>query len=509
MLNKLNFLLRKESKFLKKIRYNKDGYYVHQNNKAKNSKVSIILPTYNAEKTVNKTIDSIINQSIGFTELELLIIDDCSSDNTRSIILDYARQYTNIVPVFLEENTGAPSIPRNLGISLATGKYLAFIDSDDWFHENGILSLFKLLEETNDDYAVGKTIKVTDKAKETIAIYNNWATRKSISPFSIEDLFQHLSPTGRMMKREFILKHDIKFPNMKFAEDKQFFIDVLVNCETISTSKDIIYYANRYSDNKSLTTTTSIFEKTDTNISLINYVIAKDLPHHIESMALNRLYGFDCIGRLFNRNHFVKSKNKEEYFEKFAEVLDTTKSLDYDFTKYLKYDWQRILVQLFTEERYKDIVTLIKWNRDGSTKEIFIENKLPYNKVPFDDYSKERIEMIASHVKTIRKDAGLLIIFNVYGDFVNNLNDVVINSRKDDLDFINIPIKQIDENTFSSFIVLERLGILSKASHAISLRFDNYKKIPIKMNVRNKFTENKRKLEFYVTVTDNLGLNVK
>src|SRR5699024_9200045 len=275
MLNKLNFLIRKEKNFLKKIRYNKSGYYLHQNNKIRKSKVSVILPTYNAEKTLKKTIDSIINQSIGFSNIELLIVDDHSNDNTRSIILYYAKQYSNIVPVFLKENSGAPSVPRNIGISLATGKYITFIDSDDWFHENGIGSLFNLLEKTNDVYAVGKTIKVTDKEKTTIAVYNNWATRKSISPFSIEDLFQHLSPTGRMIKRDFILKHNITFPNMKFAEDKQFFIDVLVNCKTISTSKDIIYYANRYSDNESFTTTTSIFEKTDTNIALINYVIDK------------------------------------------------------------------------------------------------------------------------------------------------------------------------------------------------------------------------------------------
>lgn len=509
MLNKLNFIIRKEKKFLEKIRYNKKGYYLHQTNKTKNNKVSVILPTYNAETTLKKTIDSIINQSIGFSEIELLIIDDYSNDQTRSIILDYAKLYANIIPVFLEKNSGAPSIPRNIGISLASGKYITFIDSDDWFHENGISSLYNLLEKTNDVYAVGKTIKVTDKRTRTIAVYNNWATRESISPFSIEDLFHHLSPTGRMIKRDFILKHNITFPNMKYAEDKLFFIDVLVNCKTISTSKDVIYYANRYSDNESLTTTTSIFEKTDTNIASINYVKKKNLPIHIESMVLNRLYGFDCIERLFNRNHFLKSKNKDKYFEKFSEVIDTTKSLDYDFTKYLKYDWQRILVQLFIEKRFDDIVTLIKWNKDGASKECFIENKLPYYKLPFDDYSKERIEMLASHIKTVKKNAGLLVNFNVYGDFVDDLNGIMIENRLNDLDFTIFPVKQIDENTFSSFIVLEQLDELSKASYAISLRYNDYKTTAIKMNVRNIIKRNKKKLDFYTTVADNLGLNVK
>lgn len=80
--------------------------------------------------------------------------------------------------------------------------------------------MFNLLKKTNGNYAVGKTIKVTEHAKTTIAIYNIWATRESILPFSIESIFQHLSPTGRMVRRDFILKHNIKFPDMKFAEDK-------------------------------------------------------------------------------------------------------------------------------------------------------------------------------------------------------------------------------------------------------------------------------------------------
>src|SRR5699024_4578489 len=108
----------------------------------------------------------------------------------------------------------------------------------------------------------------------------------------------------RMMNTSFIQKNNIRFPNMKFAEDKQFFIDVLTSCSSISTSKEIIYYANRYKENKGLTTTTSIFEKTDTNIALINYVIKKKLSTNIEKMILNRLYEFDCITRLFERNHF-------------------------------------------------------------------------------------------------------------------------------------------------------------------------------------------------------------
>lgn len=63
-------------------------------------KISVVMPVYNAEKELNAAIDSIINQSLGFENIELIIVDDCSTDNSRNIISDYANEYDNIVPVF-------------------------------------------------------------------------------------------------------------------------------------------------------------------------------------------------------------------------------------------------------------------------------------------------------------------------------------------------------------------------------------------------------------------------
>ena len=80
---------------------------------------------------MNAAIDSIINQSLGFENIELIIVDDCSTDNSRNIISDYANEYDNIVPVFLDENSGLPGKPRSLGIKYASADYISFLDSDD------------------------------------------------------------------------------------------------------------------------------------------------------------------------------------------------------------------------------------------------------------------------------------------------------------------------------------------------------------------------------------------
>lgn len=88
--------------------YNPDGCYVVDNkleNRRKQMKVTVVTPVYNAEKYLRKTIDSVINQSIGLENIEYILVDDCSTDSSRDILLEYSAKYDNIIAVFLECNT--------------------------------------------------------------------------------------------------------------------------------------------------------------------------------------------------------------------------------------------------------------------------------------------------------------------------------------------------------------------------------------------------------------------
>ncbi|WP_010648262.1 glycosyltransferase family 2 protein [Oceanobacillus massiliensis] len=330
-------LLQKKIAFEKEnnIQYNKDGYYIKNKSIfSKKAKITVVTPVYNAEDYIKKTIDSVINQSFEFSQIEYILVDDGSTDSSREILLDYANKHKNIIVVFLKENTGTPSQPRNLGIQLSTSKYITFLDADDWLAQNGLLTMFNILEETNDDYIVGKTIQVGSEKAKIVGEYESYIERRNISPFTIPHIFHHLGPRARMMKTSLIKKNNIKFPEMKFAEDKQFFIDVLINCKSISTTKEVIYYLNRLDDNNSsLTKQTDVMEKMDSNIKVINYVQSKNLDSQKEKMILNRLYEFDSITRLFNRQHYIKSKQKNLYYEKFNEVLETTRRLNYDISE--------------------------------------------------------------------------------------------------------------------------------------------------------------------------------
>ena len=94
-----------------------------------NEIVSVIMPCYNADKTISDSIMAILAQT--YHELELLIIDDCSQDNTNNIIIHYRSIDSRIRVFSTDKNSGSPSTPRNIGIQNANGRYIAFCDSDD------------------------------------------------------------------------------------------------------------------------------------------------------------------------------------------------------------------------------------------------------------------------------------------------------------------------------------------------------------------------------------------
>ena len=112
-------------------------------------KISIIVPCYNTERYIEECLESIVNQTIGIENIQLIIIDDASTDNSLEYILKYANKYPDSVLVeILKENCGQANA-RNIGIDLAETPYLVFVDSDDWI---SLDFCEKMLPSKDEDY---------------------------------------------------------------------------------------------------------------------------------------------------------------------------------------------------------------------------------------------------------------------------------------------------------------------------------------------------------------------
>lgn len=139
--------------------------------------LSVVIPNYNNSKFITKCIESIVSQS--YEKLvEIIVVDDCSTDNSREIINELALKYSLIKPIFLEKN-GKVSNARNTGLNAAIGEYITFVDADDYYYNpNKLKNEMALLIKNNDIYcdavAYSSIVKVTnDGEKYTFPRFKN------------------------------------------------------------------------------------------------------------------------------------------------------------------------------------------------------------------------------------------------------------------------------------------------------------------------------------------------
>ncbi len=178
--------------------------------------ISIILPVFNAEKTLNDSFDSILNQDFGFENLEVIFVDDKSTDNSVEIIKGFAENYENVKLICLEENSGFAGKPRNVGMENATADYLMFLDPDDVFLENACSVLYENITKDNLDMVSGNYVLVLgdDEFPNVWGNINLTDNQLTISSFEEEEkvLSLNASVWTKIFRKDFILDNKITFP---------------------------------------------------------------------------------------------------------------------------------------------------------------------------------------------------------------------------------------------------------------------------------------------------------
>lgn len=206
-------------------------------------KISIIIPVFNAEDDLSNTIDSIINQDIGFEFLEIIIIDDKSTDNSKSIIQSYENKYENIMGFYLEKNNGTPGKLRNIGINNATSDYIMFCDSDDSYSKDYCKTMldavlkYPKIDFVSSRYNLINQDKFIGLNKSFLEDYSSLIKVNNINEFKeIIYTLSNLSIWNKIFKKEFILRNNIKFYDNRWDED--FFFSI--NCFIKSTNGFIL-----------------------------------------------------------------------------------------------------------------------------------------------------------------------------------------------------------------------------------------------------------------------------
>lgn len=210
--------------------------------------VSVVMPVYNVEPYLQAAITSVLNQEV--KDLELIIVDDASSDNGREIIAKYWRKDPRIRVFGLDHNTlGGAGIPSNIGIRAARGKYVAFADSDDYLTESGLGSMVKLAERHGAEIVIGDFKTFSDKMTEGTraydhAVWNEFPVGTPISAVTHPSLFR-LSPVPwrKLYRRDFMEENGILYPEGDyFYEDNPLHWFVLSRAQNVVTCAETISF---------------------------------------------------------------------------------------------------------------------------------------------------------------------------------------------------------------------------------------------------------------------------
>lgn len=213
------------------------------------AKVSVILPVYNAGKYLHQCMDSIVNQTL--TDIEIICVDDGSSDNSLEILRQYAEKDER-VKVIAQANGGAGAA-RNNGLRAATGEYLSFLDSDDFFE----LDMLELAYNTAQQYTADFVVFNSDQyhMDKDAFVEVPWVLRKAecppYMPFKYRQLTDNVFKTfvgwawDKLYRRDFILEHDIWFQEQRTSNDLLFVFTALLVAKRIAILDKVLAHQRR------------------------------------------------------------------------------------------------------------------------------------------------------------------------------------------------------------------------------------------------------------------------
>lgn len=325
-------------------------------------KISVIVPVYNVEKYLGKCLGTLANQTL--EDIEIIVVNDGTKDNSQKIIDKYCKKYPKIFKCVVKENGGQGSA-RNLGLALATGEYIAYVDSDDYVEKN----MFELLYETaikNDSDIVICGNHVVNEKYEIIKdeIYKNEKLIFSVDS-SPNVLFDKMAVWNKIYKTDFLKGLKLEFRSKKWYEDFDFSVIALINAKKISVVEEpLYYYVLRNGSTMINSNIDRNIEITEAFDNILQYAKKNDLFnkyfYEFEFLAITHIYIYSIV-RI--------SISKASYKKKIVNIKKIKKYVKLNFNNFKKNLYiktqlslsRRIVYYLINYNLYSIIYILFKF----------------------------------------------------------------------------------------------------------------------------------------------------
>ncbi len=336
------------------------------------AKISVIVPCYNVSDYIERCMNSLLNQTIGFDNLELILVDDASTDNTLEKLKRYEKQYPNQIILIPCQKNGRQGTARNIGLQYATSPYIGYVDSDDWIEPDMYEKMYEKIttydcdvvycRHIRDDGTVQDGFEKQTGKQDTCILIEDDAQR---GEFLVSDVIG-VGVWDKLYKRELLINNQIVFPQKLAYEDICFGAMIYLYARKIYILEERLYhyYVN--------------WEST---------VLQMDRPHHMDIFEVNEMKWQEYIQRdaysrfpLAVQYDFVKSyylaglkmlllRYTNPSYETFLKIRNRTKEVagNYKENPYLQNAFSQvyeILLDLLdndiTEKEFHQLARMVK-----------------------------------------------------------------------------------------------------------------------------------------------------
>lgn len=477
-----------------------------------NIKISVILPVYNTENYLEEALDSILNQTM-IDDIEVLMLDDGSSDDSRYIIEKYALDYENF-HAFHNENMGQGR-ERNFGIKHAKGEYIHFMDADDYILPDAYEKLYGAAKSGNYDFVMGKACRFTRNSNWNDFLYATiFKGVDGFLPTTIKQtnsLVYNTTCWDKLIKRDFILENDICFPDMNIiAEDVPFMMKMHDLADEIGMMNENVYYWRYRSDLSSDTQQKDIQKFKDRIISLniLNeYLEENDVEKEIKEAVYYKWLTHD-LKIYFNR---FKEYSQEDVGYLINEINKVVESIPEDIKLKLN-SYLKVMYAIMKEKdmdcfnRFAD-----KENEIKANPSLLCDIKDEYKNLIDFKVDAQKEELVA-YLKDIKiKNNKLILDIEAYVPFLeSNSKDIIefklmksnsgtVKSNNDLSDSeYKYELNGNKNNVYSLIIPYDDLENLNgRFNISISYKNKNFDKKCLLMSKRGKRILNLKDLEIF------------
>lgn len=202
--------------------------------------ISVIIPLCNVEKYLARCLDSVINQT--FKDIEIICVDDGSIDNSVTIAEQYAEKDPRISLIY-QENKG-PSAARNVGLKIARGKYISFVDGDDWIDLNFLEKLHNAAESSNADAACAEVQRphASGRSPYKLKFKSEQILSTVQEKYRVLDIPMRCYIWNKIYRRDELERQNLKFIEGMLFEDIPFTTHFLFNCGKVATVPGVYYH---------------------------------------------------------------------------------------------------------------------------------------------------------------------------------------------------------------------------------------------------------------------------